>query len=57
MEQRRVIRLFVIVNSDGQELQDADGLTLVFDTRTEALQFCLMHSFPTAGCQIVCVEN
>ena len=57
MEQRRVIRLFVIVNSDGQELQDAYGDTLVFDTRTEAIQFCLMHSFPTAGCQIVCVEN
>jgi hypothetical protein len=57
MEQRRVIRLFVIVNSDGQELQDSDGDTLVFDTYMEAVQFSLVHSFQLAGCKVMMVEN
>lgn len=42
---------YVIVNDDDQELQDGDGDTVVFDTRMDAYQFCLKHSFPTAGCK------
>ena len=50
-------RLYVIVNDNDQELQTADGDTLVFDTYMEAVQFCLVHSFPMSGCKIVEVKN